>query len=180
MSDRLAWLLGIGAALVAMWLVRLLEVPVGHLDRAFALVLADHRPDPGLYTDLPGGLPDWGFIIDRVVGTILGVAIMFGSLPLASVAVLLRRSSRSRHSPMVESSRVLAFLLVAQIATLIGPALITIVGAIEGGVEYGREPLAWYFALSVVAGVLAVPIWREAMFAARVCLVELGIERRPA
>jgi hypothetical protein len=149
------------AILAIIGIVHAMEAPVDQVGQAVASTLRSRPADVDFTIERPWGLPRWVLIIDNAIGALL-LAIMFlGGLPLAVVALGLRLFSRPLARRRTVLGRLAPYCLVFQVASLFLASAITAVALVVGGVEPFLESWTWYHVATVVASIVAIPVWRQ-------------------
>jgi len=138
-----------------------MEAPVDQLGQAVAATLSGQPSDDVLMHGARWGLPRWVLIIDNAVGVLLAAIMFLGGLPLAIVALGLRLFPRSLVHRRSVAARLAPYCLVFQVSSLCLASTITAVALLVGGAEAFLEPLSWYHVATVVASIVAIPVWRQ-------------------
>ena len=158
MSEKRLLVVGVLSALAILaiiGIVRAIEAPVDHVAQAVGSTLRDRPADADLM------LPPWVLVIDHAAGLLL-LAIMFlGGLPLAIAALGLRLFSRSPGQRRSLVARLAPYCLVFQVSSLCLASAITAVALLVGGAEAFLEPVTWYHVATLVASIVAIPVWRQ-------------------
>lgn len=143
------------AVLATIGMVRAMEAPTDHVAQAIGSTLR------GLPADADLMLPPWVLIIDHAVGLLLLAIMLLGGLPLAIAALGLCLFSRSQGRPRSLVGRLAPYGLVFQVSSLCLASAVTAVSLLVGGAEAFLDPLTWYHVATVVASIVAIPVWRQ-------------------
>jgi len=166
MTDKQLLAVGVLSALAILAIVaivRAIDAPLDQIGQAVASALQSPPADVDFSFHRPWGLPRWVLIIDNAIGATL-LAIMFlGGLPLALVALVVRLLSRARVNRRRFIVRVAPYCLVFQVSSLCLAGAITLFALLFGGAQPFSDPWTWYQVATVVAGAVAIPIWRQSL-----------------